>query len=135
MKIKSKKFITVISVLLAVILLGVSAGVVFAQDDVNPRDDNPILTRVAEILGIDQQDLENAFKQAMEEQREQRMDQYFQKLIEDGQLTQEQADQYRNWLESKPDIPMPRQGKFSPPFGAAQHGFQGHFDAPIPEVN
>jgi Na+-transporting NADH:ubiquinone oxidoreductase subunit NqrC len=135
MKIRSKKFIAIISVLVAVILIGISAGIVFAQDETNVKDNNPILTRVAEILNIDQQQLENAFRQAMEEQVQQRMDQHFQKLVEEGELTQEQADQYRDWLESKPDIPLPRQGKFMPRFGAEQRGFPGCFGGPIPEAD
>jgi uncharacterized protein HemX len=128
MKLKSKKFIAIISVLAAVILLGVCAGVVFAQNqdsNNNSTKTNPVMARVAEILGIDQQKLEDAFNQAMKEQREQKLDQYLQKLVEDGQITSEQATQYKNWLESKPDFPLGGPGKFFGPGCGMQRGFQG----------
>lgn len=105
---KSKKFI-VVAVLVAVVLVASTAGVVLAQDQnagAGPRQ--ALLARVAKILGMDQQKLENAFKQAMGEQRAQlkeTFEQKLQKLVADGKITQKQADDFKAWLKARPDIP------------------------------
>jgi Na+-transporting NADH:ubiquinone oxidoreductase subunit NqrC len=105
---KSKKFI-VAAVLVAVVLVAGTAGVVLAQDEnqgAGPRQ--TVLVRVAQILGIDQQKLEDAFKQAMSEQREQlkeTMDQKLQNMVKDGELTQQQVDEFNTWMKAKPDMP------------------------------
>ena len=66
------------------------------------------MVRVAEILDIDQQELEDAFKQAMGEKCQEALDTRFQKMVEEGEMTQAQADEYKDWLQSRPDVPMPR---------------------------
>ncbi len=105
---KSKKFIIITAVVAVVILIGATAGVALAANAEDAdREPGELLVRVAEILGIPQDDLVNAFKQASQELREQRRDQYFQKLVGEGELTEEQADEYRQWMESKPDVPLP----------------------------
>ena len=69
---KSQKFILA-AVLAAVMVIGSTAGVVLAQDEEqNPASQGPrdaLTTRVAEILGISQQTLKDAFKQAISESR------------------------------------------------------------------
>ena len=99
--------------------------------DINPKDlrnlasrgqdwREALMTRVAEIVeDIDQQELEDAFNQAQSELREQALDNRLQKLVEDGVLTQEQADAYKTWLEARPDIPRlgPRNGHPNQPGG------------------
>jgi len=107
---KSKKFIIISIVAAVVVLAGATAGIAFAADEQPANPDNgqvKLLARVAEILGIDQDKLESAFKQAAKEMAEQRLDQYLDKQVQDGNLTQDQADQYKQWLEAKPDIPLP----------------------------
>ena len=107
MKFKSKKFIGVISVLMALMIFGVSTTAVFAQDEKNNKENNPIFNRVAEILGIDKQQLGDAFKQALKEEREQRLDQRLQDMVDEGKITQEQASEYKQWLAARPDIKIP----------------------------
>ena len=106
---RSKKFILAV-VLSVVMLVGGTAGVALAQSEedegLGPR--HAVAARVAEILGIDQQELEDAFKQAMSEMREEALDRHLQKLVDEGTLTQEQADEYKEWIESRPDVPMPQ---------------------------
>jgi len=92
-------------------LTGLLVGTVSADDEANganPRD--TLMARVAELLDIDQDDLEAAFTQALGEQREQRQekmqaarDTRLQALIDEGVLTQEQVDAWGEWLESRPD--------------------------------
>jgi competence protein ComGC len=64
-----------------------------------------LLTRVAGILGIDKQDLENAFQQAQRELREKALDTRLQELVNQGAWTQQQADAYKAWIKARPDVP------------------------------
>jgi len=91
-------------------LAGVLAGTISADDEGGATPRNNVLARVAEILGLPQADVENAFEQAMTEQREERQaemqaarDARLQDLIDEGVLTQEQVDEWESWLEARPD--------------------------------
>jgi polyhydroxyalkanoate synthesis regulator phasin len=88
-------------------IFGVSTSAVFAQDEKNSKENNPIFTRVAEILGIDKQQLADAFKQALKEEREQRLDQRLQEMVDEGKITSEEAAEYKEWIEARPDIRIP----------------------------
>ncbi|MFC1939658.1 hypothetical protein ACFLXO_03105 [Chloroflexota bacterium] len=127
---RKKKVIIAVG-LAAVLLVGSIGGVALAQtedgDDSQPK---ALMTRVAEILGIDQQTLEDAFAQARSEMRDEALGRYLQGLVDEGKITQEEADQYKawqqarpdmepfrqqleEWQQAKPDIPLPeRQGRF-----------------------
>lgn len=91
-------------------LAGVLAGTLSADDEGGATPRNNVLARVAEILGLPQADVENAFEQAMTEQRDERQaemqaarDARLQDLIDEGVLTQEQVDEWESWLEARPD--------------------------------
>jgi polyhydroxyalkanoate synthesis regulator phasin len=117
---KTKKFLILVPVMAVILLLGVTVGVALAKDGANPKGPGQdILARVAQILGIDEQKLTDAFKQAQAEFEAQRLN----KLVEEGKITQEQADQLKaweaampdskadpqafdEWLKSKPDMPF-----------------------------
>ena len=106
---KSKRFV-IVSILVAVVLVAgvaLTGNAVFAQDGPDGQGrKGALVTRVAEILGIDQQTIEDAFKQAQSELRQERMENWLQKLIDEGEITQEQADDFTAWLEDKPaDMP------------------------------
>jgi len=113
---RSKKFI-LIAVLSAVVLVGSIGGVVFAQTE-NGDDSQPearheaMLDRVCEIYeantgtAIDSQALSDAFAEARSEMQTERMDSRLQKAVEEGRITQEQADQYKEWCQLKPDVPF-----------------------------
>jgi len=65
-----------------------------------------MLEKVAAKLNIDKAKLEDAFKQVMLEEQQARQNDMFAKFVTDGKLTQEQADAYKAWLNSKPtDLP------------------------------
>ena len=106
---RSKKFI-IAGVLAAVLLVGSVGGVVLAQTE-NGNDTQPktLLARVADILGIDQQTLEDAFAQAQSEMRDEALDNYLNDLVNEGTITQEEADQYRAWHQARPDMEPFRQ--------------------------
>ena len=101
---RSKKFI-IAGVLAAVLLVGSIGGVALAQtgdgEDTQPQT---LMARVADILGIDQQTLEDAFAQAKSEMRDDALDNYLNGLVEEGTITQDEADQYRAWWQARPDM-------------------------------
>jgi len=68
-----------------------------------PPNNDTMMQKVAQILGIDKQKLLDAFKQAGGAMEQQRINEMFAKWVTDGKLTQAQADQYKAWLATKPD--------------------------------
>jgi len=106
---RRKKFI-VVALLAAVVLVGSTAGVVLAQTE-NGDDSQPktLLARVAEKLGINQQELEDAFAEAQSEMRDEALDSRLQNLVKEGKITQEEADQYKAWQQARPDMEPFRQ--------------------------
>lgn len=114
---RSKKFI-LIATLIVLLVVGSTAGVVYAQT--GKGDEAPAKTlfaRVATILGIDQQKLEDAFAQAQSEMQTEALDTYLQKLVDEGKITQDEAQKYKEWWQAKPETPLPA------PFGF--HRFPG----------
>ena len=133
---RSKKFIIV--AVLAVVVLGGSiggvalartesgspAGMLLAQNvSENTSQRDVLLVRVAEILqeqGIDitSEQLQDAFVQARSEMRTEALKNRLQSLVNEGRITQKQADQYLEWWQAKPDVPVK--------FGFGGHGgFRG----------
>ena len=121
---RSKKFI--VMVLLATALLaGGIGGVVLAADNGEEADSQPgsqygtLLDRVCEIyqektgVAIDQEVLKDAFSQAQSDMRTEALQNRLQNLVDQGKITQEEADQYQAWQQSKPDVPA----------GFGPHGF------------
>lgn len=106
---KDKKTIIIFAVLAAVLLTGITTGVVMAldQQSENGTPSKIFFERVGEILGVPGTKVEAAFKQAAKELREQRFEKYLKGLVEKGKITQEQAEQFRSWLKSKPDFELP----------------------------
>ncbi|MBI4331441.1 MAG: hypothetical protein HY673_09190 [Chloroflexi bacterium] len=104
---RSKKFL-IIAALAAVVLAGSIGGVVYAQTPkpTPPAAGKTLFARVAVILGIDQQRLEKAFAQAQREMQAEALDNRLKAMVEQGRLTQAQADQYKTWWQSRPDVPI-----------------------------
>ncbi|MCX6005434.1 MAG: hypothetical protein NT082_07180 [Chloroflexi bacterium] len=93
------------ALLVTAILVAGLAAVAYAdtgQNGVKPQIGGKLLDRVAQILNIDKQKLTDAFKQAGTEIRQQTMDDRFSKWVAAGKITQDQADQYKAWLASRP---------------------------------
>ena len=112
---KSKKFI-VISVVVAVVMVATTAGVVLAQDGKKgPGPRQAILGKVAKNLGITQQQLEDAFKKALEEGRTERnaaLLEKLQQLVKDGKITTKQVEDFKTWLKARPANPKENPQQF-----------------------
>lgn len=111
---QNKTFLT-IGVLTAVTLTAILGGVAIAQADdesstTTQCNETSLMEKVASIYEsntgttLDPQELENAFVQAREEIRAERRYQCLDELVEQGKITQEQADQWKAWLETKPEV-------------------------------
>jgi hypothetical protein len=113
---KGKKII-LIALLTIVVLAGTIGGVALAAD--NDEDSQPrahrgaLLEKVCEIYNdnpdrpgdIDCDLLKDAFAQAGSQLREEAKQQFRQRLIDEGKVTQEQLDEFDKWMESRPDFP------------------------------
>jgi hypothetical protein len=63
-------------------------------------------------VAIDSEQLKDALKQARQDMREEAVGNWLQKLADDGEITQEEADQLLEWWQLRPDVqlPLPRLG-------------------------
>lgn len=112
-EVKSRKKLIAGVLIATIALTGVLAGAAaVAADDTDGAAParSALMARVAELLGIDQSDVEGAFDQALQEQHEQRQEEMeaarearLQGLIDEGVLTQEQVDELEAWMEARPD--------------------------------
>ena len=78
--------------------------------------------RVADILGLDETTVQDAIDQAKAEMQEEALQAKLDRLVENGHMTQEQADEYKTWIESKPEGLSP---KMFGGFGKKHHRFGG----------
>lgn len=101
-----RKKILIVALLAAVVLVGSIGGVVFAQTGStdNTTADKTLVARVAVILGIDQQQVQDAVTQARTDMQDEALDNYLKNLVDQGKITQSEADQYKAWVKSKPDM-------------------------------
>lgn len=80
-------------------------GATFAQTQ--GESDNPVTSvreRVAEILGIEPEELQDAFEQAREEYRDDKIAERLANAVEEGIITQEEADEVMAWLDAMPEV-------------------------------
>jgi uncharacterized protein YehS (DUF1456 family) len=103
----SKKMKIILAVFLAVLLTVGSVSVVMAQTPTptpTPTPTKGLLTRVAEILEIPEQTVVDAFKQAQKERQEEVFNNNLKKAVEDGRITQEQANEIKDWWAKRPSV-------------------------------
>jgi len=127
---KKKWMIVAVLAATLVLLAGIIGGVAYAQTDTQTNTDptKTLLARVATILGIDQTKLEDAFSQAQKEMQDEALSDQLQSLVDEGKITQQQADQYKQWWQSRPDLPSGLDFR-------GGMGFHGGFPGPGPGLN
>ena len=122
-----RKLRIIIPTAIAVVAVAV-VGFSIALAQENEKGDSnasKLAAKVAEILGLDAAVVDDAIKQARKELRDEAVQNKLNAMVEKGQLTQEQADEYLNWIQSRPEgIPAMRK-QF---FGKMGHhkGWKGH---------
>lgn len=105
----SKKIKVLIAVLAAVLVLTVvGATAALAQDEklLTPARGelhDSFLTKVADNLGVSVDELQAAITSAQQEIREEALTSRLDKAVEEGRLTQEEADALQEWWEQKPE--------------------------------
>jgi len=127
---KRKWFIPVVVV--SVLLIGaITGGVVAATNNSSSSTENQsqaadqyqaLLDRACAIyeektgVAIDSEQLKDALGQARSELQEQALESRLQNLVDEGKMSQEEADQYLEWWQSRPsiDIPLPGLGGHGP---------------------
>ena len=142
-----KKRWFVVALATAALAIGVAGGTVLANED-GTSGDSPmksLISRVASILGLEEAQVQDAFDQATTEMQDEALQSRLDQMVEDGRLTQEQADEQRDWYQSRPDTIAPgagfmfgRHGKFGGRgwFGSGWHGrgpCPGQTTTPTPE--
>ena len=63
-----------------------------------------LISKVANILGLPEEQVADAFKQACQEMQDKALQNWLQKLVDEGKITQEEADQYLEWWQARPNI-------------------------------
>lgn len=118
-----KKKRLVIALIAIATTVGITTGVVFAQDE-NEDAAQPetrheaLLERVCEIyegntgVAIEPEALKDAFAEAQGEMMAEAMNNRLDKLVEEGRITQEEADQIKEWRETRPEVSLPDVGQF-----------------------
>ncbi|MYB76132.1 MAG: hypothetical protein F4X83_03355 [Chloroflexi bacterium] len=126
-------------VALLALALGIGGGTALAQEN-EEEGEKPIqsvIARVATILGLEEQQVQDAFDRARQEIRDERFEemigQRLDTLVESGRITQEQADEMRAWYAERPDsfwlaAGSDRSKGFDRHRGRASRG-PGHFSA------
>ena len=133
MKERLKRRWFLIPATVAVLVIGVLGfGVVAAQvsNDEAQSSMDRFTARVAKILGLDQDDVEAAMTQAKEELRDEAIQGKLDAMVAAGQITQEQADEYKAWLDSRPEGLDGKGwfggGRHGRGFHRGRHGGKGH---------
>jgi len=109
---RSKKMIISL-VLASVLLLGSLGGIALAADDEEDSQPGAFLGTLWEKVSalyeqktgdtLDQDALKEALTEAQAEMRTEALQDHLQNLVEQEQITQEEADQYLEWWQARPD--------------------------------
>ncbi len=146
---KTKKGILLIALLVSMLIAGSIAGVVaFAQSGNDSQSQaqtqyDTLLNKVSQIyqkntgVSLDTQQLKDAFTQAQTEMRSEALQSWLKNMVDNGTITQDQADAYLKWMQAKPDVQLP-DGPGG--FGGMMERGGGHcrggdFFAPAPDTS
>ncbi len=109
---KNKRFL-ILAIVIAVVLVATVTGVALAQAGSSGTAPTPAKTfaaRVAAILGIDQQKVQDAMSKARQDMADEALSNKLDALVKSGKITQQQGDQYKTWLQSRPQGVLPQAG-------------------------
>ena len=116
---------------LAILGLGISTAVVAASNDssqqtsttsvvsasdVTDNQTSPhdiFVSKVADKLGLDTDTVATAMKEARQEMMDEALAERLQEAVDEGRITQEQADQISEWMKSRPEA-LDELGGFGP---------------------
>jgi len=118
----SKKFKVLVSVLIvAVLLIAGSAATVMAQEEPDQEEqtqeqpvevesepvrclrNDALLAKVAELLGMTPEELNDVFEQAQQELKNELFIEYVEKAAENGIITSDEAEEIIEWWQNRPE--------------------------------
>jgi len=128
---KSKKVI-LMALLAIAVLAGSTAGIAFAQDENGDEGQcvdryGALMERVCGIyqentgVSLDPEQLKDAFAQARSEIAAEALGSRLQSLVDQETITEEQADEYLEWWQARPDTLLPGSGGRGFGFGGRMH--------------
>ncbi|PKB71339.1 MAG: hypothetical protein BZY87_05650 [SAR202 cluster bacterium Io17-Chloro-G6] len=116
-----------------ILAAGITGATVLAHNEDGEQESpkTKVATKLAEILGLDDQTVIDALQEATQEVHSERIQHRLDDMVEAGRLTQEQADAYLEWYEARPEGPnlfrkghrMFRFGGGEGENGRPRHGF------------
>ncbi len=115
-----KKWLVIPALMVA--LVGLMGGAALAQTE-DPQGTSPVkslVARVAEKLGLSETTVQDALDESRQEMQGEIIDRKLNRLVENGTLTQEEADDYGDWLDARPET-GPTMGAFGG-FEGRRHG-------------
>ena len=87
-----------------VVTLAAAGGAIMAQESEGKESRfSAFASRVASILGLEADDVEDAMEQAKEELADEALDDKLAMMVEKGMFTQQQADDWKAWMEARPE--------------------------------
>jgi len=101
---QDKKFIIIAGLLVVLIALGATLGGI-ALSRQNNTDQNHLVRLVLPENAANMLQNNNLTPEERQERANEALDSYLQKLVDDGKITQDEADQFMAWWEARPDIP------------------------------
>jgi hypothetical protein len=122
---KRKWFIPVVVTSVLLIVGGITGGMMAAADSVSgsavaqnqtASQFEALLDKACTIyreqtgVAINATQLKDALEQARSETQGEALETWLQNLVKQGKITQEQADQYLQWWQSRPDVSLPLPG-------------------------
>jgi len=146
------KWLIPVVVMFIVLIGGVTGGVLAATNDSSSITEDQsqttdqyqaLLDRACAIyeeetgVAIDSEQLRDALKQARSEIQNEALESRLQNLVDEGTMTQEEADSYLEWWQSRPDIQLPLLGLGGHDLGGGMmrgDGFRSWGDPCSPDV-
>ncbi len=79
-----------------------TTAVVSTPDNETSREDI-FVSKLADKLGLDEETVATAIKEVRQEMREEALAERLQEAVDEGTITQEEADKILEWMQSRPD--------------------------------
>ena len=110
-----KRVFLIVGVVAAALSVSIGAIAVMGQESSSDTDDTTttiqsFVSRVAENLELDEDTVQDAFDEARDDLKEDlkaahraALEEKLEAAVEDGEITQDQMDEYLEWYDDKPD--------------------------------
>ena len=104
---KRKWLLAIVAV--GILAAGLGVGAVFASGGLSDGDSpkSTFISKVASILELDEDTVSDAFEQASSEMADEKVEAMLDAKVEKGLITQEEADEYLEWFQDRPDDAFP----------------------------